>query len=262
MTENVPSAARVLDLIELIAATPGGVLLREATARLNAPKSSTLMLLRTLVNRGYAHRDALSDRYVLSEDHRAGGFGWTSDPHARLVANARPIMENLVQALGESATFGVFDRPGHARALAQVEADVEVRYTANINRPIPLYCTAIGRVLVAGQPEETWGQLIGEGPFPAVTRHTVTDKSRVLDIVGQVRRQGYCVVMEEFALGGTGVAAPVLDDAGRAVAALNVGCVTNRFDEKGDRVIAALKAAAGALSETIRTPAPLADAVA
>jgi DNA-binding IclR family transcriptional regulator len=171
-------------------------------------------------------------------------------------------MESLVQALGESATFGVFDRPGHARALTQVVADVEVRYTADINRSIPLYCTAIGRVLVAGQPEDAWSQLIGDGPFPAVTRHTVTDKTRVLDILGDVRRKGFCVVMEEFALGGTGVAAPVLDDRGQAVAALNVGCVTNRFEEKRDRVIAALKAAAGALSETVRAPAPLADAIA
>ena len=60
MTDNVLSAARVLDLIELIAAASDGVLLREATVRLNAPKSSTLMLLRTLVNRGYVARDPLA----------------------------------------------------------------------------------------------------------------------------------------------------------------------------------------------------------
>lgn len=262
MTDNVPSAARVLDLIELIAVTPDGLLLREATARLNAPKSSTLMLLRTLVNRGYAYRDPLSDRYHLAEAFRAGGFGWTTDPHARLVAAARPIMEGLVQALGESMTFGVFDKAGHARSLAQVVADVEVRYTAHINRPIPLYCTAIGRVLVAGQPEDEWSALIGDGPFPIVTPHTVTDKARVLEIVGQVRRQGYAIVMEEFALGGTGVAAPVTDAEGRAVGALNVGCVTGRFEDKRERVVAAVTAAAGALSEQMAARPPLLDAIA
>lgn len=262
MTDNVPAAARVLELIELISATPDGVLLRDATVRLGAPKSSTLMLLRTLVNRGYVNRDPVSDRYVLTEEHRSGGFGWSSNPHARLLAAARPTMESLVQALGESMTFGVFDQTGYARTLTQVVADVEVRYAANVDRPIPLYCTAIGRVLVAGQPEETWPDLIGDGPFASLTSHTVTDRAKVLEIIGQVRRQGYAVVMEEFALGGTGVAAPVTDAAGRAVAALNMGCVTNRFDEKRDRIVAAVKAAAGALSETARAGAPVVDAVA
>src|SRR5688572_11148373 len=124
MTENVLSAARVLDLVELIAASEDGVLLREATTRLNAQKSSTLMLLRTLVNRGYARRDPVSDRYLLTDQYRSGAFGWVIDPHARLVAAARPMMEALSLELGESMTFGVCDTAGYARVLTQVVADV------------------------------------------------------------------------------------------------------------------------------------------
>lgn len=262
MTDNVLSAGRVLDLIELIAASPDGVLLREANARLNAPKSSTLMLLRTLVNRGYVVRDPVSDRYALAEQFRAGSFGWTADPHARLIAAARPIMETLVQALGESMTFGVFGQKGHAKVLTQVVADVEVRYTANPGRPIPLYCTAIGRALVSGQPDTEWARLIGPGPFEAITRHTVTDPVAILEIVAQVRRRGHAVVMEEFALGGTGVAVPIMDGEGRAIAALNVGCVTNRFEEKRERVISGVMSAAAALSEQLRVRSPVPDVVA
>jgi IclR family pca regulon transcriptional regulator len=252
MTDNVLSAARVLDLIELVAAAETGVLLREASSRLNAPKSSTLMLLRTLVNRGYVYRDASSDRYLLTEQYASGAFGWSSDPHARLVAAARPIMESLSQALGESMTFGVFSEPGHAKALTQVVADLEIRYVANITHPIPLYCTAIGRVLVSRQPEADWADLIGEGPFPAPTRHTVTEASRILEIIARVRDQGHAIVTEEFALGGTGVAAPVIGPDGRAIAALNMGCVTNRFEDKRERVVAAVMAGASALSEQLR----------
>lgn len=252
MTDNVLSAARVLDLIELVAAADNGVPLREATTRLNAPKSSTLMLLRTLVNRGYVYREPTNDRYLLTEQYRSGAFGWHSDPNARLVAAARPIMESLSHALGESMTFGVFGEPGCAKALTQVVADLEVRYVANIARPIPLYCTAIGRVLVSRQPESQWAELIGAGPFPALTPHTVTQAKQVLEIIAKVRDQGHAVVMEEFALGGTGVAAPVIDAEGRAVAALNMGCVTNRFGDKRERVLAAVMAGANALSEQLR----------
>jgi len=262
MTDNVLSAARVLDLVELIAASRDGVLLREATTRLNAPKSSTLMLLRTLVNRGYAYRDPVSDRYLLTEQYRAGGFGWVADPYARIVAAARPVMEVLSHELGESVTFGVFDTPGHARVLTQVVADVEIRYTAKVGPPIPLYCTAIGRVLVSRRPRAEWRGLIGSGPFQAITRHTVTDPEAVLQIVGRVREEGHAIVMEEFALGGTGVAAPVLDVDGHALAALNVGCVTPRFDDKRERVVAAVMAAAGDLGLQLRMGAAPAESAA
>src|SRR6218665_901378 len=131
MTANVPSAARVLELIELIAEADHGVLLREATQRLNVPKSSTLMLLPTLVNRGYVERDPISDRYTLSEQYRIGAFGWKIAPHGRLLASARPIMEALMLELGETVILAGFGAQGHARALAQVVADLEVRYATN-----------------------------------------------------------------------------------------------------------------------------------
>lgn len=244
MTDNVLSAARVLDLVELIAGSEDGVLLREATARLNAPKSSTLMLLRTLVNRGYAYRDPVSERYRLSQEYRAGGFGWTPAPNARLIAVARPVMEEVSAELGESVTLGAYDRKGAAHLLTQVEADVEVRYTAALGRPIPLFCTAIGRVLLSREHEEARPILLGEGPFPALTRHTVTDPDEILRIVARARTDGYAIVMEEFALGGTGVAAPILDADGHALGALNIGCVTARFEDKRDRVIATVQVGA------------------
>lgn len=248
MTDNVLSAARVLDLVELIAGSPDGVLLREATALLSAPKSSTLMLLRTLVNRGYAYRDPVSERYRLSDEYRAGGFGWRADPHARLVAVARPVMETLSAELGESVTLGAYDRQGAALLLAQVVADVEVRYTATLGRPIPLYCTAIGRVLLSRERPEARPILLGDGPFPALTRHTVTDRDEILRIVARARTEGHAIVMEEFALGGTGVAAPILDAGGHALGALNAGCVTSRFEEKRAQVIAAVMAGAGSIA--------------
>jgi DNA-binding IclR family transcriptional regulator len=214
------------------------------------------MLLRTLVNRGYARRDPLSDRYSLTDQYRSGAFGWVVDPYARRVATARPVMEALSQELGESMTFGVCDRAGYARVLTQVVADVEVRYTANTSRPIPLYCTAIGRVLVSRRPRSEWRELIGQGPFPAITRHTVIDPDEILRIIDRTRDDGHAIVMEEFALGGTGVAAPVLDAEGQALGALNMGCVTNRFDEKRERVVAAVMAGAATLSQQLRVGGP------
>ncbi|WP_163068384.1 helix-turn-helix domain-containing protein, partial [Acinetobacter baumannii] len=49
MTATVRSAARVLDVLEYLAGQAGGASLSEASEALGLPKSSTLMLLRTLL---------------------------------------------------------------------------------------------------------------------------------------------------------------------------------------------------------------------
>src|SRR2546422_638118 len=47
------AANRVVDILELLAASPDGLALRDVTAQLEAPKSSLLALLRALTARGY-----------------------------------------------------------------------------------------------------------------------------------------------------------------------------------------------------------------
>jgi IclR family pca regulon transcriptional regulator len=255
MTETVRSAARVLDLVEFLATAEGGASLSEATGGLAAPKSSTLMLLRTLVQRGYAYRDTTSDRYHLSDHFRSGAFGWVADPLSRLAALGRPVMEALSEAIGETCTLGVMSEDHHARHLTKVVANLDVRYDTDVTRPIPLYCTAIGRTLLAHRSSDARAALLGAGPFKALTPYTLTERGRILALLEDIQRDGFAIVMEEFALGGTGVAAPVFDATGGVVAALNAGCVTNRFQEKREQVISAVRRHAALLSLSLGAPA-------
>jgi len=88
-----------------------------------------------------------------------------------------------------------------------------------------------------------------------VTPYTLTDRGRILTLLDEVQHDGFAIVMEEFALGGTGAAAPVFDAQGAVIAALNAGCVTNRFQEKREQVVAAVKRHAALLSQSLCAPA-------
>jgi IclR family pca regulon transcriptional regulator len=54
-----------------------------------------------------------------------------------------------------------------------------------------------------------------------LTDHTVTDRRRLEQIIDECRRSGYAAVEDELAFGVVAVAVPVVDNAGRVVAALN-----------------------------------------
>ena len=52
-TIEVKSAARILDLLELLSVVPGPMRLTDIARQMNMPKSSTVALLGTLAGRGY-----------------------------------------------------------------------------------------------------------------------------------------------------------------------------------------------------------------
>src|SRR5258708_39307974 len=89
MNESVKSAARVLDILELLFRSEEPMALKSLVSILALPKSSAHALLRTLQSRGYVERDA-ADRYALNESLRQSS-GWIGGPRAPLAAAARPV---------------------------------------------------------------------------------------------------------------------------------------------------------------------------
>lgn len=244
---TVPSAARVLDLLEYLAGMERGASLTAAASSLRLAKSSTLLLLRTLVARGYVVRGD-DDLYVLNQTFRRHGFGWGGSRFARLVAVARPVMQGLCEKLGETVILGVLSEDGHVRLLAKVIARQDIRYDVDITTRLPAYCTAMGRILLGSVPRARQVAILEATERTKLTPDTVTDLDRLHRLISGAATRGYVIVEEEFALGGTGIAAPVVGGEGQVIAALNVACVTTRFQGKREAVIATLVKEASSLS--------------
>ncbi len=253
MNTPVRSAARVLDLLELIASSDAGVSLSAAATSLDLPKSSALMLLRTLVARGYAARGR-DDRYVLNDTFRRTGFGWGGSRFTRLLALARPAMQHLCEQIGETILLGALDENGRVRLLAKAVARQDIRYDVDLAERLPVYCTAMGRALIGSLGRDRQKAILTGGKRLKRTPRTVTDLARLYGLIDEAAAQGYAVVDDEFAVGGTGVAAPIVDPDGRAVAVLNVACVTSRFQAKRLRVISKLLEEARHLSLVVSQP--------
>ena len=89
MNDEVKSAARVLDVLELFAASVGALGVSDVARKLGIPKSSTQGLLTTLASRGYLGRQ--DSAYFLPAERRDGG--WVGGLRARLLGLAEPILQ-------------------------------------------------------------------------------------------------------------------------------------------------------------------------
>lgn len=84
------------------------------------------------------------------------------------------------------------------------------------------HSTSLGKILLAAAGSEKARMYLGAGPLPALTAHTITDPSVIIDALRQIRRDGYATVIEENLQGVISVAAPVRDHDGHVVAGLSV----------------------------------------
>lgn len=246
MTREVKSAVRTLEILELLARAREPVALKEVVLELGFPKSSAHALLQTLVSRGYATRCG-TDRYALDEALRHGP-GWLDRSEAQLVAAARPVMERLRDALGETVFIGVRTNSGDVRRLEKCVSRHAIRYDTDRQDPAPGYCSAMGRVMLAHWDPAAVQRYFARVRLAAHTRFTVTDRRRIVAILTQIRSAGYAVLDQEYVLGATGIAAPIRNRSGTVVAVIDVGAVAQRYAARPRAMIEGVQRAAAAIS--------------
>ncbi|MDJ0387952.1 IclR family transcriptional regulator [Roseomonas sp. E05] len=251
--EVVKSADRVLDLLELLGCAPRPLTLAEITQDLGIPKSSALALLRTLAARGYAARDE-SDRYALAPPFGREAGDWLGGLPRQVLATAQPVMLALVEQTRETVNLGVMRDGFMVRPLLQVPSPQEIRYEPRAV-DCPAYCTAMGRILLAHAPAENLRRCLAP-PLARLTPFTETDPARLRVQIAAALAQGYAEIDSEYAEGGAGVAAPVFDRAGQAVAALNLASLTERWQRHRQDFIAAVTGAAATVTRRIGGRAP------
>lgn len=246
MNNQVKSAARVLDVLELLSSQTQPLRLNELVAKLGFPKSSAFGLLSTLVARGYVAKDS-ADRYAIVETFRQG-FGWVGGFESFLRAVATPIVEEVRDLLDETVFLCVRTEQQNARLLTKAVSRQPIRYDSSDQHSMPGYGTVMGRVLLAFQPPEVIDAYFSRTELRAFNDKTPTSEAEIRAALEKIRTDGYGTIVDEYATGGAGIAAPIRNAEGRVVAAIDVATVTARYEQRRDEMLAAVLDSAARIS--------------
>lgn len=116
----------------------------------------------------------------------------------------------------------------------------------------PVYCSAIGKALVAFLPEPELTELLTSLTFERRTSQTITNVDRFRRELVRVRELGYAVDNEEFEEGLRCLAAPIFNHRGRVIATIGISGPTHRLNSETMPALAeAVKDAAAAISREL-----------
>ena len=109
-----------------------------------------------------------------------------------------------------------------------------------IGSRVPLYCSALGKALLATRSDRELEWLVSKQSFDPRTPRTISDPVRLLRDVSRVRRQGFAIDMAENERGVHCIGAAVIGRRGEGAAAVSVSGPAERITRKSIDDYAAL----------------------
>ena len=234
MVNTVSRAARILDY--LAEHDDRGV--SEIARDLDMPKSSTYNILMTLEIHGLAERDARTGGFhlgikLIELGHRAQG-------ELALGRVARPFLQGLNAETDETIHLVVLD---HDEVLYVdcVESRLRLRTYSVIGVRAPLYCTSVGKAILAWQEEAFLKRYLEKTELRRETDRTITDPEALRQELARIRDRGYAVDDREHEEHLRCVGAPIRNSRGEVFASLSlsgpeVRVTPDRIEELADRI--------------------------
>ena len=211
-------------------------------------RTTVYRLLTALESVEYVARDPATDTYRLGSGLIAlGARAQRANPAREL---ARPELEALAATTGETATLELLS-DGEMVIIDEIPGAHVTSGSQHIGSRWPAYATSTGKAILAHLPPDELGRVLSR-PFLPLTTHTITDRAPLVACLADVRRAGYAVAAEELELGFMAVGAPLLDAAGRPIAAISLGGTRTRLtDERVPAVGRLVRAAAARISHQL-----------
>jgi DNA-binding IclR family transcriptional regulator len=243
------SALRVLEIMEFIANERDGCTHTAIAQGLGIPKSSLTELLQDMVSKGYLQRKPDSGIFTIGVQ-----VLWLANSYLRnleLVRIGQPIVAALFQQVKEFSLLAI--PTGSEYVVISTESVPSVlAHSLQVGSRGPLFCSALGKAILAFMPEEQCNAILESGPWPAYTPATKTKLPEIKAQLAETRRTGIGHARGEYIAGVEGFAAPVFNASGVPVASLGVGVLCGELrPEAVPGIEAALKGAANTLSRQL-----------
>jgi len=145
-----------------------------------------------------------------------------------LRSRVHPFFRRLSTQVGETVHLSVL-RDTSIVYLDKMEPKHRIRMACRVGITNPVYCTSMGKAMLAFQPEKSIEQVIAKIRFTPFTHKTLRSPEALLKSLERVRRRGYAIDDEEIEVGVRCIGAPIFNEDHEPVAAVSVSGPSSRI---------------------------------
>ena len=244
--------SKVLKILEALHDAPAGLQLKQIAQQTAINKSTAYRFLAHLEAAGYLYRDD-GGAYLIGPKLARLGSGTNFEETLRKMS--RPVLHRLWKSTGETVNLATLDGQ-NILYLDVIESLHIFRFASQTGVRRPLYCTSLGKAMMAFLAPEESKDLLANLTFERHTPHTLTNAAKLKRELDKTRLRGYALDDQEAVLGARCIAAPVFDSNRKVTAAVSVSGPVTRITEDKVLVFAGMiKEAAKTISTNLGCPA-------
>lgn len=230
MSDDPPNKtlARGLNVLEFVLQASEPMRLKDVSDNMKMDMASAHRVLRTLEISGYLARDVAQRTYV------PGQKIWTLSQCLPSLDEAfqrlRPILEALTEETGQVAHIGMIDGARVILTDVALTAAARVSVAQAAGDTEDVYCSAIGKTLVAFSTENARDRILASQSFIRHTEFTITARDKLERELDAIRSNRLAFDDREGSLDVSCIAAPICDPSGRAAMAIGISTIAKKLD--------------------------------
>ncbi len=242
---TVRALARGLSILVLYDVDHREWTIDEIAARTGLLRMTAYRMVRTLEAAQFLVRDTVTNRYHLGP--AAITMAYVAEDHSEFMEHARPYLEGLLEATGESVTLAV-PVDGSPVCVSIIDSTRPFRREIAPGRIIGDLASVHGKIFTAFATAERRDAVLAQKRRKH-TPHTVTDPEELRLELERVAEEDVAFDVQGMYPSVCSVGSPVRDQLGNVVAAMSVVMPASRFGPRErDLCTRAVKEAASSLS--------------
>ena len=202
----VQSVARALTMVSCFA-NDAELGISEIAERMDLSKSTTYGLINTLTVFGYLEQTE-SKKYRLGL--KLFELGNLVQSRMDIRMEAKPYCQLLADKYRTTVHLATFSED-EIIYIDKVDNNSSVVVYSQIGKRAPMYCTGVGKAILAFLPEEYVEKYVASTSLLPVTEHTITTREKLLEELSKIRERGYAADDEEIEPGLHCIAAPIFN---------------------------------------------------
>jgi len=223
--KSLYKALRVLDCFSVNQPELG---ITEISERLGLYKSNVHNIVDTFVKAGYLEQNPENEKYRLGMKILELGHVISSNINLRKLI--LPYMQELADFTNETVYLGI-PNEGEVIYLDSSSPKHQLSTRSMLGVKAPLYCTGIGKAMLAHLPEEVLHSIFAKG-LKKFTDHTITEPEKLLQEIAEIRTRGYSIDNMEHEFGIKCVGMPILNKKKQVVAGISMSGPSLRYDDE------------------------------
>ena len=230
------STLRCLKVLELLADDPFELSFTELAARLQIPKASAHRLCTTLIEANLITQHPVTRRYMLNSHALWIGSGYLR--HSPIYRASFFPMQAVARQLPGTVQLGVLDQD-YVLFIHSVGYSGAPDAFADVGLRRPLNATASGKIFLAGLRPEELDRVMAKSTRK-YTSSTITSVARMKQEIAQIKKTGYARNVEELLPGYWVLAAGIIGQDYRPIAAISITLPLSEFTSEREAEVALL----------------------